>query len=57
MPPGSRQAIPMTATGVRDVLIIGTKDIADRESAPHYVLARTKPFPPHSNVELRFGLP
>jgi hypothetical protein len=39
----------MTAIGVKGVLIIATKDIADLESAPHYVLARTKPFPPHSN--------
>lgn len=44
MPPGSRQAMPMIATGVRGVLIIGAKDIADPESA-RYVLARTKPSP------------
>ena len=37
MPPGSRQAMPMTATGLSGVLIIGAKDIADTESAPHYV--------------------
>jgi hypothetical protein len=52
MPPGSRQAMPMTATGVCGVLIIGAKDIADPESAPHYVSGRTKPFPPHSNSGL-----
>ena len=39
----------MMAIGVRRVLIIGTKDIADPESAPDYVLSRTKPFPPHRN--------
>ena len=42
----------MTATGVRGVLIIGAKDIADLESAPHDVLARTTPFLPYSNGEV-----
>jgi hypothetical protein len=30
-------------------LIIGAKDIADPESAPHYLLARTTPLLPPSN--------
>jgi hypothetical protein len=41
MPPGSRQAMPMTATGVRGILIIGTKGVVDPGVVLHYVLART----------------
>jgi len=46
----------MTATGVSVVLIIGTKDLADPESAPHYVLARSKPFLLTATVGSRYGL-
>ena len=50
--------MPMTATGVRGVLIIGTKDIADPESPPPVAYWFEQNHPPlTAMVELRCGLP